>query len=228
MPPAAPWAKGGDPSLGSRESGCNTRGAMRVLGALLLPVAVLLPAAYVGHRLSEDRPTPVRPTGVVWAGRVFVDSASLDRWLHARGGSYDVWAARHPQLAWPTGPVQAKAQATRPGTGHLMLGGLLALAAGVVLALTVASPPRGLLRLASRRGPPELVWRGSMARSQAAVAGPVRETPTTRVLTTARAVPANATYALHRLKRNHPQLGWYAAGALLAAAVGVLVPYSLH
>src|SRR5437016_3656951 len=57
--------------------------AMRVLGALLLPVAVLLPAAYVGHRLSEDRPAPVPPTAVVWAGRVFVDSKSLDRWLKA-------------------------------------------------------------------------------------------------------------------------------------------------
>jgi hypothetical protein len=229
MPPEAPWASAAIRALAAGGSGCNTRGAMRVLGALLLPVAVLLPAAYVGHRLSEDRPAPVPPTGVVWAGRVFVDSASLDRWLRARGGSYDVWAARHPQLAWPTAAkATSKAQATRPGTGHLMLGGLLALAAGVVLALTVANPPRGLIRLASRRGPPELVWRGSVARSQAVVAAPVRETPATRVLTTARAVPGNASYALHRLKRNHPQLGWYAAGGLLAAAVGVLVPYSLH
>jgi hypothetical protein len=207
---------------------------MRVLGALLLPVAVLLPAAYVGHRLSEDRPAPVRPTGVVWAGRVFVDSPSLDRWLRARGGSYKTWAARHPQLAWPTKPVtanstaSAQANADRAGTGHLMLGGLLALAAGVVLALSVANPPRGLVRLASRRGPPELVWRGSLARSQAVAAGAVREAPTVRFLATARAVPGHAAYTLHRIKRDHPQLGWYAAGGLLAAAVGVLVPYSLH
>jgi hypothetical protein len=200
---------------------------MRVLGALLLPVAVLLPAAYVGHRLSEDRPAPVRPTGVVWAGRVFVNSASLDRWLHARGGSYAVWAARHPALAWPTKSVQAKAEVTRPGSEHLMLGGVLALAGGVVLALSVANPPRGLFRLPSRRGPPELVWRGSLARSQA-LAVAVRETPRTRFLTTARAVSGNAAYTLHRLKRKHPQLGWYAAGGLIAAAVGVLVPYSLH
>jgi hypothetical protein len=200
---------------------------MRVLGALLLPVAVLLPAAYVGHRLSEDRPPPVRPTGVVWARRVFVDSASLDRWLRARGGSYAVWAARHPALAWPTAVPKTKTQATRPGTGHLMLGGLLALAAGVVLALTVASPPRGLVRLATRRGPPELVWRGGFARSQA-IAATVRATPATRFLTSARTASANAAYTFHRLKRNHPQLGWYAAGGLLAAAVGVLVPYSLH
>jgi len=202
---------------------------MRVLGALLLPVAVLLPAAYVGHRLSEDRPAPVRPTGVVWAGRVFVDSASLSRWLHARGGSYAVWAARHPGLAWPTKPVKgnAKAEATRPGSGHLMLGGLLALAAGVVLALSVANPPRGLVRLASRRGPPQVVWRGSLARSQA-LAVTVRETPLTRLLTAARAAPTNTAYALHRLRREHPQVGWYVAGGLIAAAVGVLVPYSLH
>ena len=201
---------------------------MRVLGALLLPIAVLLPAAYVGHRLSEDRPAPVRPTGVVWAGRVFVDSNSLGRWLNARGGSYDVWAVRHPRLAWPTGPVATQAQASRPGTGHLMLGGLLALAAGVVLALSVANPPRGLVRLATRRGPPELVWRGSVARSQAVLMTSVRATPTSRFLMSARAVPPRAASAVHRIRRDHPQLGWYAAGCLLAAAVGVLVPYSLH
>jgi hypothetical protein len=108
-----------------------------------------------------------------------------------------------------------------------MLGGLLALAAGVVLALSVASPPRGLVRLASRRGPPQVVWRGSLARSQA-LAVTVRETPLTRFLTTARAVSANTAYTLHRLRRKYPQLGWYAAGGLIAAAVGVLVPYSLH
>ena len=201
---------------------------MRVLGALLLPVAVLLPAAYVGHRLSEDRPVPVRPTGVVWAGRVFVDSDSLHRWLNARGGSYDVWAARHPRLAWPSNAVPIQAQADRPGTGHLMLGGLLALAAGVILAFSVANPPRGLVRFASRRGPPELVWRGNLARSQALTATAVRETQATRFLASARAVSSETAYALHRLRRNHPQLGWYAAAGLLAAAVGVLVPYSLH
>src|SRR2546421_2865649 len=127
---------------------------MRVLGALLLPIAVLLPAAYVGHRLSEDRPAPVRPTGVVWAGRVFVDSDSLGRWLNARGGSYDVWAARHPRLAWPTGPVATQAQASRPGTGHLMLGGLLALAAGGGVALLGGDPPPGVLRAAPPRRAP--------------------------------------------------------------------------
>src|SRR5438132_213434 len=121
-----------------------------------------------------------------------------------------------------------RTESPRPGTGHLMLGALLALAAGVVLAFSVANPPRGLVRLASRRGPPDLVWRGSMARSQVAVATTLRETPTTRLLLSARAMPPRAAFALHRIRRDHPQLGWYAAGGLLAAAVGVLVPYSLH
>jgi hypothetical protein len=215
--------------LAAGGSGVTLVSAMRVLGALLLPVAVLLPAAYVGHRLSEDRPPPVRATGVVWAGRVFVDRDSLSRWLNARGGSYDVWAGRHPRLAWPTNAVATQAEATRrPGTGHLMLGGLLALAAGVVLAFSVANPPRGLVRLASRRGPPDLVWRGSLARSQAVLASTARDTPTSRLLMSARAMPPRAAYVLHRVRRDHPQLGWYAAGCLLAAAVGVLVPYSLH
>ena len=223
-----PGTVGPGPSLGRWGFRCNTRSAMRVLGALLLPVAVLLPAAYVGHRLSEDRPPPAHATGVVWAGRVFVNSASFERWLRARGGSYKVWAARHPLLAWPTAPTKTQAQANRPGTGHLMLGGLLALAAGVVLAISVANPPRGLFRLASRRGPPELVWRGNLARSQALTAGALRGTQPTRFLTSARALPGEAAYALHRVRRKYPQVGWYAAGGLLAAAVGVLVPYALH
>jgi hypothetical protein len=109
-----------------------------------------------------------------------------------------------------------------------MLGGLLALAAGVVLAFSVANPPRGLVRLASRRGPPDLVWRGSLARSQAVLASTARDTPASRLLMSARAMPPRAAYVLHRVRRDHPQLGWYAAGCLLAAAVGVLVPYSLH
>src|SRR5213076_797353 len=87
-PRPMPGTGHGRERLGRRGFRCNTRRAMRVLGALLLPVAVLLPAAYVGHRLSEDRPTPVRATAVVWAGGVFVDRASLDRWLHARGVRY--------------------------------------------------------------------------------------------------------------------------------------------
>jgi len=213
---------------------------MRVLGALLLPVAVLLPAAYVGHRLSEERPAPERATGVVWAGLVFVDSNSLRRWLTSRGGSYDLWALRHPRLAWPTQAVPTRAQPNRAGTGHLLLGGLLALAAGVVLALFVASPPRSLVRLAARkRGPPSLVWRGGLTRGSAVVASSLQgtavavrprgeRTASSRLLLGARAAPPRAALALHRIRRDHPQLGWYAAGCLLAAAVGVLVPYGLH
>jgi hypothetical protein len=137
---------------------------MRVLAALLLPVAVLLPAAYVGHRLSEERPPLIRPTAVVWANRVFVDRNALQKWLGARGGSYDAWAFRHPKLAWPSERTMsaaspqtaANARAKGDHTTRLLIGALLALAAGVVLAVLVASPPYGLVRAARRRAPPRL------------------------------------------------------------------------
>jgi len=138
---------------------------MRVLAALLLPVAVLMPAAYVGHRLSEERPPLIRPSAVIWANRVFVDRNALQEWLEARGGSYDAWAFRHPKLAWPSvertvsaASLQTAANARAKGehTTRLLIGAMLALAAGVVLAVLVASPPYALVRAARRRAPPRL------------------------------------------------------------------------
>jgi len=37
-----------------------------------------------------------------------------------------------------------------------------------------------------------------------------------------------AALAVQRVHHKHPEVGWYLAGLLLAAAVGVLLPYSLH
>jgi hypothetical protein len=242
---------------------------MRVLAALLLPVAVLLPAAYVGHRLSEERPPLIRPSAVVWANRVFVDRNALQVWLEARGKSYDVWALRHPKLAWPSverttyaasPQTAANARAKGDHTTRLMIGGLLALAAGVVLAAVVGSPPYGLVRAARRRAPPRLsrptrarapsearatpsgvlvsarrgIARGSAIRlstprgvAVAVPRGTGRRT-TSRVIKAVHIALPEAALAVQRARHEHPEFGWYVAGMLLAGAVGVLLPYSLH
>jgi hypothetical protein len=245
---------------------------MRVLAALLLPVAVLLPAAYVGHRLSEEKPPSIRPSAVVWANRVFVDRNALQAWLEARGGSYDAWAFRHPKLAWPavertthaaSPQVAANAQATVDHTARLLIGAMLALAAGVVLAVLVASPPYGLVRVARRRAPPRLPRPSRPTRTQAPNAaratlsaalvsarrgitrgsaigvstahgalvavprGTGRRT-TSRIIEAVQVALPEAALAVQRVRHKHPELGWYLAGMLLAGAVGVLLPYSLH
>jgi hypothetical protein len=242
---------------------------MRVLAALILPVAVLLPAAYVGHRLSEDRPPSIRPTAVVWANRVFVDRNALQGWLEARGGSYDAWAFRHPKLAWPavertmsaaSPQTVANAGAQGDHTTRLLIGAMLALAAGVVLAVLVASPPYGLVRVARRRAPPRLslptrtpapsaarptlsgvlvsarrgITRGSavgVSTARGALVAVPRGTgrrTTSRIIEAIQVALPEAALAVHRVRHKHPELGWYLAGMLLAGAVGVLLPYSLH
>jgi hypothetical protein len=242
---------------------------MRVLAALLLPVAVLLPAAYVGHRLSEERPPLIRPSAVVWANRVFVDRNALQAWLEARGGSYDAWAFRHPKLAWPSverttyaasPQTAANARAKGDHTTRLLIGALLAVAAGVVLAVLVASPPYALVRAARRRAPPRLsrptrarapsparatlsgvllsarrgITRGSAVGVSTARGALVAVPRGTGRRTTSRSIEAvhvvlpEAALAVQRVRHKHPELGWYLAGMLLAGAIGVLLPYSLH
>lgn len=236
---------------------------MRVLAALLLPVAVLLPAAYVGHRLSEERPPLTRPSAVVWANRVFVDRNALQRWLESRGGSYDTWAFRHPKLAWPSverTTYAANGRAEGDQTTRLLIGAMLALAAGVVLAVLVASPPYGLVRAARRRAPPRLsmptrarapsaarpslsgvlvsarrgITRGSaigVSTARGALVAVPRGTgrrTTSRIIEAVHVALPEAALAVQRVRHKHPELGWYLAGMLLAGAVGVLLPYSLH
>lgn len=70
---------------------------------LLLAVAVAAATTWlkVARTMRDADPVPVpkvpRVTGVVWSNRVFVDAASLRRWLNARDKSYTVWARNHPR-----------------------------------------------------------------------------------------------------------------------------------
>lgn len=197
--------------------------SVRVLAALILPVAVLLPVAYVGHRLSgQDLPLPQRPTAIVWGDRVFTTRADLASWLRARGVRYETWARRHPALARPrvARPVpdtpdraRAAAPAGDDGNGNvrLLVGGLLALASGSVLAVLVRrrrSTPR-------RRLPPAPLARRRGGRSFAGALAVLRE------------APRQVAFAVDHLRRQD-DFAWYLAASLFAVAVGALLPYSLR
>lgn len=222
---------------------------MRVLAALLLPAAVLLSVVYVGNRLGNDQPeSPVRSTAIVWADRVFTNRAELARWLRARGVRYAVWARRHPRVAAQASgartaaaaPVRRRAVAAphhqSDGTWRLLVGGLLALAAGAALAIVVPRR-RGRPRLPRLRAPPRKAPRRPVPLRSA-----VRGAAVARVVTSAatvgrafngaasnlRAASRQAAFAVEHVRREHDDLAWYLAVCLLAAAIGVLLPYSLR
>jgi hypothetical protein len=80
------------------------RWSRRTLAAVLLlavGVAAVTTWLQVAKTMRDADPVPVpkvpRVTGVVWSNRVFVDAASLRRWLIARNKSYTVWARNHPR-----------------------------------------------------------------------------------------------------------------------------------
>ena len=57
-----------------------------------------LALAAVAGRLALVQASPVvppQPRAVVWGGRVFTNRPQLERWLAARGASYQSWARRH-------------------------------------------------------------------------------------------------------------------------------------
>jgi hypothetical protein len=78
-----------------------------VLGISAFLARVTLPAllAFVvmtgAERLAGTSPikSPIQPTSVFWANRIFATRADLAHWLRVRGASYQVWAFAHPRLA---------------------------------------------------------------------------------------------------------------------------------
>jgi hypothetical protein len=68
--------------------------------AALAAVAILW---FLVARTMANPPAPaassVRPTGLVWGGRVFTAKKPFWHWLHVRGVAYSVWSGRHPQAS---------------------------------------------------------------------------------------------------------------------------------
>jgi hypothetical protein len=71
--------------------------AARVALPALLAFAVMTGAEHLAG--TSPIRSPVRPTSVFWAGRIFATRTELAKWLHAHGSSYETWASAHPALA---------------------------------------------------------------------------------------------------------------------------------
>jgi hypothetical protein len=65
--------------------------------AAVLAVAILW---FFVARTMANPPAPaessVRPTGLVWGGRVFSAKKPFAHWLRFHGVAYSIWSGRHP------------------------------------------------------------------------------------------------------------------------------------
>ena len=46
--------------------------------------------------IKPATPTPQAASSLIWADRVFVSAHDMERWLRARGATYEEWRRRHP------------------------------------------------------------------------------------------------------------------------------------
>jgi hypothetical protein len=144
-------------------------GAGVFFARIALPALLAFAVMTGAERVAGTSPvrSPVQPTSVVWANRIFATKADLARWLRSHGASYQTWASAHPALAAPQEgkPAQRVADSRSSSTKgedptHLIA---LGVAFGVALVL-------GLILLYQRR---LYDFRGSLQRG----AAPVPATP---------------------------------------------------
>ena len=112
--------------------------------------------------LSNGKPPAShgQPNSIVWANRVFTNSASLQAWLEARGISYPTWIRLHPGVAAIVDPQAATVAPStsssgtpaRPGSGWH---GLAVWGTATLLVLMLAS---GLF-IAARKTDPARLYR---------------------------------------------------------------------
>jgi hypothetical protein len=77
------------------------RRPLTLLGSFVALALLVVTWGSVIRTLQNVEPVPqaVRPTAIVWAGRVFANPAALGRWLRSRGATYRAWRAAHPAPA---------------------------------------------------------------------------------------------------------------------------------
>jgi hypothetical protein len=129
----------------------GVRGVVQLLAAGVMAFTVAAAAGQLA--LMQAGPAgPAQPTAVVWGGRVFTNRTALERWLAARGASYEAWARRHQAIArrFEMPPASALSRRTkRPGaavathrrtsrslaTTGLVVGAAVLLSGGIVFLL---------------------------------------------------------------------------------------------
>ena len=73
------------------------------LFAILAALAAVAILWVLVARTMANPPAPaassVRPTGIVWGGRVFIARKPFAHWLRFRGVAYSIWSGRHPHAS---------------------------------------------------------------------------------------------------------------------------------
>jgi hypothetical protein len=189
--------------------------------------------------VGRGPPPAPRPTGVVWADRVFTTRRDLGAWLEARGSNYSVWAVRHPALASTFEvrfgePMAVGLAGAAPPAADSIVGDnskLLVIIGGVILAMVaVVTASRAVRRFASHgqirfgRRLRRVRVRDSDARSHSTTA------EWASAISRLRRAGAEARYGVaHALSRARmrrwlfPGIGWYATSCVLAFAVGAWI-----
>jgi hypothetical protein len=94
-------------------------GVSAFLARITLPALLAFVVMTGAERLAGTSPvrSPIQPTSVFWANRIFATRADLTRWLRAHGATYRGWAFAHPRLAAAQQPSSASALAA-PNASH--------------------------------------------------------------------------------------------------------------
>jgi hypothetical protein len=82
-------------TVAHRWSPASLLGVLAVLASAVAAVVVLTSIVRT-FNAPPVQPSPLKPSAVVWADRVFSRDRSLAHWLGARGHNYSTWAKRHP------------------------------------------------------------------------------------------------------------------------------------
>jgi hypothetical protein len=140
---------------------------LAICARIALPALLAFVVMTATERLVGTSPvrSPVHPTSIVWANRIFATRSDLERWLHARGASYETWASAHPALAATQSSPNSSSLAGPPRQSHVKSEDpthLIALVVAVGVALFLA-----LVLFYQRR---LYDFRGSLQRSPPAVA----------------------------------------------------------
>lgn len=161
-----------------------------LVGPALLAVVFMESATFVANR-SAERPPPQR---LEWAGRVFTSEAAFERWLAARGRSYEVWRERHPESPWSANAENGGERSPGPSWLTTAAAGLTGAAAAVVvflLARRAADAAAPSIRRSLRRRAGAL--RAALASLLASLGALARRTT--------RELGPSARAALHRSRR---------------------------
>jgi hypothetical protein len=76
-------------------------GISAFLARITLPALLAFVVMTGAEHLAGTSPvkSPIQPTSVFWANRIFATQADLAHWLRDHGASYRTWAFAHPRLA---------------------------------------------------------------------------------------------------------------------------------